>query len=187
MDKRPKASEILNIDDPNAVLHYVRSWSSELSEKEHVIKSVILEIHHNSEVILDKILYKLLTYGTPKGTTSKDVDEVEKEIWEAIGSINFEQKFRLLKPILKKWKQARPEVSEIKIINDIRRQCAHLKNKNKIKYKGYAIFSEPEGLAVFFLDSWGINKGLQDLWEWIDDYHARNEKALKFAYKKGGI
>jgi hypothetical protein len=181
-----KPSDFLGIKDPSQILHYVRKWSSSLNEKEHIIKSVVQEIHQNLEIKLDRILYKLLTYQTPKGTSGKDVDETNEEIWEEIGKLGFEQKYRLLNPILKKWKQVRPEITEISNINVIRRQCTHLKNKDKIQYKGLKIFSDPEGIAMLFVDAWGIGKGLDDLWEWIDDQHARIEKGMRIAFKAKG-
>ena len=71
-------------------------------------------------------------------------------------------------------------------INEVRRKCAHLKGKDNVEYKGYKIFANHEGLAQLFLDAWAINRGLNDLWEWIDDKHARNEKAMEYALKNRG-
>ena len=95
----------------------------------------------------------------------------------------FEQKNRLLKLILKKWAQTNPELIEISNINVIRRQCTHLKKKDKIQYEGHKIFDDPEGIAMLFVDAWGIGEGLDELWEWIDDQHARIEKGMKIAYE----
>jgi len=184
--KKLKASDILGIKDPSQILHYVREWSSSLTEKEHIIKSVVQEVHQNLEIRLGKIIYKLLTYQSPKGATSKEVGKTLEEIWGAIGKLGFQQKYRLIKPILEKWQQSDPKVTEITNINEVRRQCAHLKNKDKIQYKGHKIFSDPEGIARIFLDAWGIGKGLDDLWELIDDQHARIEKGMRIAIKAKG-
>ena len=185
MKKIFKASDLLGIKDPEAILHYVQEWSSSLTKEEHIIKSVVQEIHQNLEIKLDRILHKLLTYTTPKGTTSKEIGETEEKIWEEIGKIGFEQKYRLFKPILQKWRQT-PKLTEISNINNIRRQCTHLKNKNKIQYKGHKIFSDPEGIAQLFVDAWVIGTGLDDVLEWIDDQHARIEKGMKIAIKTIG-
>ena len=97
MEKKEfKASDLLGIKDPSQILHYVRQWSSALTEEEHTARSVVQEIHQNLEIRLDRILYKLLTYRTPKGTTDADIDEAKQEIWKEIGSMGFEQKHRLL-------------------------------------------------------------------------------------------
>jgi len=177
-EKKFKASDLIGIKDPSQILHYVRKWSSALTEEEHIIKSVTQEIHQNLEIKLDRILHELLTYLTPKGTTDADIDEAKEEIWREVGNMGFEQKYRLLKPILKKWSQVRPEVIEINNINVIRRQCTHLKEKDNIQYKGHKIFGDPEGIAMLFVDAWAIGKGLDDLWEWIDDQRARLEKRM---------
>ena len=102
-NKEFKASEILGIKDPSTILNYVRDWSSNLSEKEHIIKSVVQEIHQNCETRLDRIIYKLLTYCTPKGTTDTEIEKTEEDMWKEIGKMGFEQKYRLLKPILQNW------------------------------------------------------------------------------------
>ena len=181
-----EASEILGIKDPQLILDYVQQWSSSLTRKEHITKSVVQEIHQNLELKLDRILFKLLTYQTPKGIKAKEVDYVQEGIWEEIGKMTFEQKYRLLKPMFKKWRQKDPEILEVANINAVRRQCAHLKDKNKIQYKGFKIFTNPEGIARLFLDAWGIGKGLDDFWEYIDDQHARIEKGMRIAFKAKG-
>ena len=98
MMEQHKASEILNIEDPKQILHYVREWTSVLSEKEHVVKSVVQEIHQNCEIKLDRIIYKLLAHCTPKGSTDEEIDEVKNELWDQIGKMGFIQKYRLLNP-----------------------------------------------------------------------------------------
>ena len=120
MKKRPeniKPSEILGIKDPKEVLYYVRQWTSDISGKEHIIKSVVQEIHQNCEIKLDRIIYKLLIYCTPQGDTEEEIDKTKNEVWSQIGRIGFEQKYRLLKPILKNWKQQDPLVIVLCKIN----------------------------------------------------------------------
>ena len=188
-NKEFKASEILGIKDPSTILNYVRDWSSNLSEKEHIIKSVVQEIHQNCETRLDRIIYKLLTYCTPKGTTDTEIEKTEEDMWKEIGKMGFEQKYRLLKPILQNWKQVNPEV-EVANINGIRRACTHMKDKNKkdkIQYKGHKIFSDPEGIANLFFDSWAIGKGLDKIWQWVADQHAYIDKGVKFAREQKAL
>ncbi len=187
--KKYKPSEILGIKEPNEILECVRSWSSNLSRKEHLIKSAILEIHQNCELRLDRIINKLLTYNAPLGFTDAEVEASKKEIWDEIGRMSFQAKAKLLKPILKSWKQTNPSLIEINGINDIRNACAHMtrKDKSKIDYKGYKLFEDDEGIARLFLDGWGITQGLDKMWEFIDDNHSRAERAIKFAWSKKAL
>jgi hypothetical protein len=177
--KNFKASETLGIENPEKILHQVREWSSKLSKDDHIIKSVVQEIHQNCEIRLDRILNLLLTYCIPMGSGDDEILKTEEDIWDQIGKMNFMQKYIILKPILKNWQDARPEISYLGEINEIRRRCTHLKDMDKIIYRGYNIFSEHEGIARLYLDAWGANKGLDDLWEWIDGQHHRLEKNFK--------
>lgn len=172
-------SSFLHIKNKEEILKEILKLSTDLTEKELITKSLVQEIHQNIEVKLDRVIYKLLMYQTPKGTTKGDIEEVKNELWEEIGKMGFEQKHRLLKPILKKWSQARSEVAEIMKINDIRRQCTHMRDKGKIQYKGYVMFSDPEGIAMLYIDSWAIGRGLDDLWHWIDDQHCIIKDRIK--------
>ncbi|MGB3241322.1 MAG: hypothetical protein WBB66_00510, partial [Candidatus Omnitrophota bacterium] len=101
--------------------------------------------------------------------------------------IVFVDKYRLLKPILKNWQNVRPEMEDLMKINDVRRECTHLKDKNRIDYKGHKIFSDPEGIAQLFVDAWGTGKALNDLGAWIEDQQIYRDKALEFARENKGI
>ncbi|MGB2600185.1 MAG: hypothetical protein WBC99_07065, partial [Candidatus Omnitrophota bacterium] len=126
-------------------------------------------------------------YCTPKGETKEELDQVEEDLWKQVGKIGFVDKYRLLKPILKNWQNVRPEMEDLMKINDVRRECTHLKDKNRIDYKGHKIFSDPEGIAQLFVDAWGTGKALNDLGAWIEDQQIYRDKALEFARENKGI
>ena len=187
--KKYKPSEVLGIKEPGEILESVRSWSSNLSKKEHLIKSAVLEIHQNCELRLDRIINKLLTYNAPLGFADKEIEVSKNEIWNEIGRMSFLVKVKLLRPMLKAWKQTNPSLTEINEINEVRNACAHMtrKDKSKVVYKGYKLFEDDEGIARLFLDGWGINQGLDSMWELIDENHGRAERAIKFAWGKKAL
>lgn len=135
----------------------IKEWTSNLSDDDHFVRSVIFDIHAGIEVLFRQIFYhhfKPIIFETGK----KFEDELAlDDLRKMIERLGFEQMKRILWPILKNWPY---DLSSIIPLSDLRNQVAHQNNIEEIKYKGKNPFRNADSFAQVFIDSWVVKQEL---------------------------
>lgn len=179
-----KATDLINCKTADEVQQAVRKWTSSKSEKEHLIRSSILDIHAGVELLLKQILYQHMLNILFQDGSSKDEkrkDSLEKEI----DKMSFMTMYRILKPCFDAFPG--PDLKNIGPINDVRNLAAH-GNIDKVVYKGKSPFNDHETLALLFLDSWAAKKELKHFYErMIEDPRERSKYYYDFYTKNNKI
>jgi len=164
MIKNSKAyMELLNCSTEDEVFTRVRTLASDLTDKEHIILSSILFLH---SVVEDEL--RLVIRQTFQGQlflSSEEEDESRNRKSEAdfrkmVDRLGFMDMYRLLKPVIKSWSYAYPDLDSILSINETRIQAAHARGLDKVIYKGRSPFLVPDCLAEMYLDVFSIRKSM---------------------------
>lgn len=150
--------QTLGLSTPEEVLRRVREWSSDLSDRDHLIRSTILEIHAELEAELKAVLFQIL-----KGTIFHDDDEEAYEqacehLHKVIRRMNFSAVYRILAPSLKAYPS--DDFDSIQQITEVRNQVAHLNNKDNVNYKNRNPFEDMDALTELFVDAFGAREVL---------------------------
>lgn len=144
---------------PEEVYENVKSWSSNLQDKKHTIRSTIIEIHAEIERIMKEILYwhffKILFQDDEEDKNKKR----RESLWNMVHSLNFSNVYRILKPCLKAYPAS--DLDNIPNINEIRNKVVH-SNINNALYKNRNPFTNFDCLAQIYVESWAVTKSLYD-------------------------
>jgi len=145
----------------------VRQWTSDLSEKEHLVRSVVLTIHANLEDRLKNVLYSYLSSLICNSGDQAQYGQRQQKLAKTIRSMSFIRVYELLKPALDSF--GSPEFTSISEINDLRNDAAHAKDKDLLS-RGRRLYIEHEALAELFVTTWAIGQELSHFVEKrIDD------------------
>lgn len=175
-------AELINCKTPEEVFESVKQWYSDISDKNHIIRSIIIDLHTNIEFTMKQILYQ---YMIPlviqlNGEEEKHVKQ-KKLLEKTITRMSFMNVYRLLKPCFDAYPA--PEFSDIELINNVRNQLAHGDLK-RVFYKERNPFNDHDCLAQLFFDSWAINKVLSKFYsKMIEDPRAEAKDFAKYYYK----
>jgi hypothetical protein len=171
--------ELLSCSNPNEVYQKAQEFSSERSEKEHLIRSIILDIHANVEMRLKQVLYQHML-----GILFQDENETEnkkrkKSLEKTLTRLSFMDVYRLLKPCLDAFPA--PDFASIEHINNVRNQVAHAGLMEKVTYNGRNPYKNPDSFAELCVDSWTVCHELGHFYEvMIGDPRAIAEHHAKF-------
>lgn len=153
--------KLVGFDSPEEAYKKVQEWTSDLNDKEHIIRSIIIEVHIAIEDYLKQATELLL-----EGYLFNDSDEnlkIDKEnLSSSFERVGFRELYKFIKPVLDSWKRARPELADIKEIDNLRNQVAHNKPIEKVVYRGRNPFRDDDSFAQFFFDSWALKKCIKD-------------------------
>ena len=176
--------KLLNLS-PAEVLSRVREWSSELSEDEHLIRSVVLEIDANLEAALHDVLYEHMRSILPIWGKPEEDAKARQQLRDEVDSMWFGRVWGLLKPCMLAFTEARPELAYVPFIHKARNAAAH-PSPEGLDYRGRNLFKDKDCLAQLYFDYWATMKGIQDFKQHlIDDptaiarEHARHYNACK--------
>jgi len=135
---------LVGFDTPKQAYQKIKEWTSDLTDDDHFVRSVIFGIHAGIEILFRQIFYH---YFKPiVFETSKEVEDkiVFSDLEKMIDDLSFAQMCKILWPILKNWPY---DISSIKELYNLRNQVAHQNNIEKINYKGRNPFREAESFA----------------------------------------
>ncbi len=136
----------------------VKKLASGLSDKEHLIRSCIFDLHAAVEVELRRVFYHTfyaqLFLTDDETANAKTVEEFEK----TIGRLGFMDMFRVLRPVLLSWPY--PDLKSIQAVNETRNQAAHGYDISKVRYKGRNPFEDGDCFAQMYFDVWAIKESM---------------------------
>ncbi|MEK7187473.1 MAG: hypothetical protein AAB691_01335 [Patescibacteria group bacterium] len=148
---------MVGFSTPEEAYKKIKTWVSDLSDQDHLIRSTIFDIHAGIELELRRIFYhhnKSLLFLTGK---EKEDAVVLQDFEKMIDKLSFGDMFRILKPILIHWY---PDLENIDSVNKLRNQVAHKADIESITYKGRNPFKDADSFAELFIDAWAIKQCL---------------------------
>lgn len=162
-----KYSEMINASTAEEVYQKVRQWTSNLSDREHLIRAIILTIHANLEDRLKDILYRHLSSLTVHWGDQALFDERQEKLNKTIRKMSFSRVHELLKPAFDSFDSA--DLALLTEINKLRNDAAHAIDKDLV-FRGRRLYTDHDVLAELFVTSWSIGKELNEFIEkMIDD------------------
>lgn len=160
---------MINAATPEEVYQKVREWTSNLSEKEHLIRSIVLDIHATLEDRLKEILRRLLSPLIINWGDLGEYEQHKKTLLATINRMSFMRVYELLKPALDAFDRDSIDLALLSEINTLRNEAAHPKDKDLI-FRGRRLFADHDTLAHLFVSSWAMNKEIEKFIEkMIDD------------------
>lgn len=153
--------KLIGFSTPEEAYKRVQEWTSDLNDKEHIIRSVIIEVHITIENYLKKAV-EILLEGYLFNDSDKNFKKDKENLSLSLEKLSFRELYKLIKPIFDSWKRAEPELVDIKEIDSLRNQVAHNKPINKVIYKGRNPFEDADSFAQFFFDSWALKKCIRE-------------------------
>jgi len=175
-------ANLINCETPEEVLQSVKQWYSNISEKEHIIRSIIIDLHVNIEFQMKYILYEhMISLVAEFGGQKEKYIKQKKALENKINKMSFMNVYNLLKPCLDAYNVS--EFSDIPEINKTRNKLAHGDLKN-ISYKDRNPFTSHDCLAQIFFDSWAIRKMLRKFYgRMIEDPRLRVKSFAEYYYE----
>lgn len=156
--KKNQYLDLVGFETPEQAYNKIKEWTSDLTDDDHFVRSVIFDIHAGIELLFRQIFYhhfKPIVFETGEDEEDKKVfSDFDKMIEE----LSFGQMYKILWPILKNWPY---DVHSIKPLHDLRNQVAHQSNVEKIVYKGRNPFRDADSFAQVFFDAWATRQELK--------------------------
>jgi len=146
---------LLNFDTPEHAYSEIRNLASELSEKEHLIRSCIFDLHAAVEIELRRIIYHTFIDQLFLTDDEEHNNKIKSDLERTIDKLGFMDMYRLLRPILLSWPY--PDFESIEAINQVRNQAAH-GDLSKISYKGRNPLVDADAFAQLYFDVWAIKQ-----------------------------
>lgn len=173
--------KLMNFDSPEQAYAEVKQLASELSDKDHLVRSCIFDLHAAVELELRRIYYH--TFKTHLFLTDDDEnnEKVTKEFSKKIERLSFMDMYRVLRPCLNSWPY--PEFAYIQNINDARNAAAHSDAIDSVNYKGRNPFKDADCFAEMYFDVWAIK---QNIAKYFDHTIERQGRILKRYIDKYG-
>jgi hypothetical protein len=176
---------LINCQTPEEVYATTRRWTSDLTEREHLVRSTILDIHADVERLMKQVLYQLLLTIMFKGDDNDEYRKRCSELWETVTRLNFATVHRVLKIPFEAFPAS--ELADISAINEVRNEVAHQERMADVKYKGRKPFCEAECMAQLFFEAWAVRQALSHFYErMIDEPRFLAAEYAKFYHEKGG-
>lgn len=157
MKKTDRYLDLVGFDTPEQAYRKIKEWTSNLSDDDHFVRSVIFDIHAGIEILFRQIFYhyfKPIVFETGKEAEDK---KVFSDLEKMVEDLSFGQMYKILWPILKNWPY---DIYSIKALFDLRNQVAHQNNVEKISYKGRNPFRDADSFAQVFFDAWATRQEL---------------------------
>lgn len=168
-DLTGKYAELIGAETPEEVYQKVRQWTSNLTEKEHLIRSIILDIHAALENRLKEILGGVLSPLIINWGDDEKYEGHQKRLMDKIRKMSFMRVYELLRPAFDAFDRESADLALLSEINSLRNAAAHAKDE-RILFRGRSLFEEHDAVAHLFFSSWAINSELNKFVEkMIDD------------------
>lgn len=145
------------------VYQLVAQWTGGLTDKQHIVRSIVLDLDAHLEHRLQQILYaqlsRLIIYAPS--------DKARQQLAKRIRSTSFSQAFGLLKPAFDAFEER--IATDLTAIHDLRCGPAH-GDMASVTYRGRDLISDHQALAELYVQCWSLNKDLDEFVEkTIDD------------------
>ncbi len=156
--------DLMNFRSAEEAYAEVKKLVSNLSDKEHLIRSCIFDLHAAVEIELRRVFYH--TFHAQLFLTDDEGhnEEVKANFEKMIDRLGFMDMFRVLRPVLLSWPY--PDLESIQAINETRGQAAHGGDPGKVRYKGRNPFQDGDCFAQIYFDVWAIKGSMTKFFEW---------------------
>jgi hypothetical protein len=155
--------ELIHCTSEDQVLETIKNWSSELSDREHLIRSTILDIQAGLEGLLKNVFYQILLTVLFLGEDENKNLKAKDELYHSITKMNFSAVYRILRPIFQAYPD--PDLDPIPEINDLRNRIAHTRTLSDLTYKGRNPFADADSLAQVYLEAWAARDALRKFYQ----------------------
>ena len=162
--------DMLSCHSEEELFSKVRQLTSSLTDREHDILSVILQLHAAVEDELQQVLRDSLKDHLFMSDDEEENSKTEAHFSKMMNKLGFGSMYRILKPALKSWPY--PELNDLPIINVTRNKAAHRRDLSQVEYKGRNPFEDADCLAQMFVDVFAIRKVMKKFRD-----HAVNRQA----------
>jgi hypothetical protein len=170
---------LLNMTNEEQVHNEIKKLASDLSDREHVVRSSILDMHAAVEIDLRRIYYH--TFYKHLFLTDNEVEnkKIIANFEKIIGKLSFFDMWRVLRATMLGWYS---DFKSIDDINNVRNQATH-SDISKVNYKGRNPFKCADCLAQIYFDVWAIKQSIPKyFWHTVE----RTEVQLKKYVEKYG-
>lgn len=171
--------KLINCATPEEVHHRVREWSSNLSDKHHLIRSTILEIHANLETRMKQILFHHMAALVRRTFDESKNQQHLDQLATRIRKMHFSHVHKLLQPCFHAFESHKLE-HDLPALNEARVDAAH-GDPSTAKYKNRNPFEDADCLAQLFFDAWAVNKELGEFFEkMVEDAEAARKVGERY-------
>lgn len=159
MSERPdRYLDLLNFQSADQAYAEVKKLASSLSDKEHLIRSCIFDLHAAVEVELRRVIYHTFHAQLFLTDDEEKNKKVDADFEKTIDRLGFMDMFRILRPVLLSWPY--PDLESIQAINETRNQSAHGDDPGKVRYKGRNPFEDGDCFAQMYFDVLAIKDSM---------------------------
>ncbi|MFZ2509432.1 MAG: hypothetical protein WAW79_13280 [Steroidobacteraceae bacterium] len=150
--------DLINCKSAEEAYAEVKKLASNLSDREHLIRSCIFDLHAAIEIDLRRVFYH--TFHSQLFLTDDEEEnrKVEASFEKMVDRLGFMDMFRVLRPVLLSWPY--PDLESIEAINETRGHAAHAGTTQKVKYKGRNPFQDGDCFAQMYFDVWAIKQSM---------------------------
>lgn len=174
---------LMNFRSADEAYEQVKQLASGLSDKEHLIRSCIFDLHAAVEVELRRVFYhtfyRQLFLTDDEDANVKTVEEFEK----TIDRLGFMDMFRILRPVLLSWPYE--DLKSIQKMNETRNQAAHGNDISKVRYKERNPFEDGDCFAQMYFDVWAIRESMERFFDRTIEHPKRVMKRYIDKYGPG--
>ena len=180
-----KYAEGLGCCTASEVQSFLRGWCESLTDDEHVIRSIILQIHASVEFDMKRIFYQqMMPLLCQMDGEDAAYERNKEQLWKVVRKMNFMTVYRLLKPCFDAYPC--PDFESIPKINDVRNLAAH-GEVDRVSYRRRNPFRVFDCLAQIFLESQSARMALDDLHtKMIDEPRYAAKVHAQFYREHGG-
>lgn len=150
--------DLMNFRSAEEAYAEVKKLVSDLSDKEHLIRSCIFDLHAAVEIELRRVFYHTFHAQLFLTDDEEHNRQVEASFEKMIDRLGFMDMFRVLRPVLLSWPY--PDLESIQAINETRNQAAHGGGTGKVQYKGRNPFQNGDCFAQMYFDVWAIKDSM---------------------------
>jgi hypothetical protein len=161
-EKQINHAELIGADSPEEVYRRVGQWIGGLTARQHLVRSIVLDLDAHLERRLHDILYgqlSRLVWGSD--------DKHREQLAKRVRAMSFHQAFGLIKPAFDVFDEA--IARDLKEIHDLRCGPAH-GDMTSLTFRGRDLVSDHQALAELYVLWWCLNKEINKFVEkTIDD------------------
>lgn len=153
MDEKPiDHAELIGADSPEEVYRRIGQWTGKLTPRQHLVRSIVLDLDAHLERRLHDILYAQLS----RLVLGRD-DKHREQLAKRVRGMSFSQSFGLLKPAFDAFDET--IARDLKDIHDLRCGPAH-GDMTSLTYRGHDLATDYQALAELYVQWWSLNKDL---------------------------
>ena len=167
-EKQIDHADLLGADSPEEVYRLVGQWTGGLTAKQHLVRSIVLDLDAHLERRLQDILYGQLS----RLVWGRD-DKHREQLAKRVRRISFHQAFGLLKPAFDVFDEA--IARDLNEIHALRCGPAH-GDMTSLSYRGRDLVTDHQALAELYFQWWALNKEINKFVEKTIDGPIENER-----------